>query len=79
MKAKLINFEPYEIEKIKELFPGIILIDERLTDERPNITLNKNKLAFAEPFDLAVYFLYHLAHYNGQEYVQDPEDPIICE
>ena len=52
MRAHLINFEEEELDKVRDLFPGIIL-----TDKDPDITLNKNTLAFKDPFSLAICFL----------------------
>lgn len=72
MRAHLINFEEDELEKVRDLFPGI-----ELTDINPDITLNKNTLAFKDPFSLAVDFLTYAAQYNHQEYVQGIEDPIL--
>lgn len=72
MRAHLINFEEEELDKVHDLFPGIIL-----TDKDPDITLNKNTLAFKDPFSLAICFLAYAAQANCQEYVQGVEDPIL--
>ena len=72
MRAHLINFEEEELDIVRDLFPGIIL-----TDKDPDITLNKNTLAFKDPFSLAICFLTYAAQANCQEYVQGVEDPIL--